>query len=403
MGSRSAVRILALGVLAGVALAACSPAAPDEEQSAEPVAAESVQLEPVEQSAVEDVPSALQLALDDPQLPAPLVGPGQVVSGGPPPDGIPPIDEPRFLRPDEAPWLTDDEAVVALSIGDEHRAYPVQVMVWHEIVNDTVDGRPVSVTYCPLCTSALAFDRRLGDRLLTFGTSGSLYLSDLVMYDRQTQSLWSQIEGRAIAGVLTGQQLNRVPVQTLGWAQWRDAHPDGWVLSRDTGATRDYGRNPYVGYDDPASTPFLFYDAVDQQLEPKERVVGVGDPDDPVAVPLAALSEARVLQLDVAGADVVLWATEGLRSALDTQDIAHGRPLAASGAFRPAVDGQTLTFTAAGPRTFADDQTGSTWDLLGRAVSGPLTGAQLEPAGHLDTFWFAWAAFHPQTRLVLPD
>ncbi len=403
------VRLVALGALAGVVLAGCSAGASTDlaggpaarpSQPADGPAAPSEQLEPVEQSATEPTPSALQLSLDDPDLPTPLVDPARVVSGGPPPDGIPPVDEPRFLRPDDVPWLTDDEPVIALTVGDEHRAYPVQVMVWHEIVNDTVAGRPVSVTYCPLCNSALAFDRRLGDRLLTFGTSGKLYLSDLVMYDRQTESLWSQIEGRAIAGVLTGEQLERIPVQTVSWAQWRDAHPDGWVLSRDTGAERDYGRNPYVGYDEATSDPFLFDGDADRRLDVKARVLGLGDPDDPVAVPLAALSRSRVLALEVAGDQVVLWAGEGLRSALDTADIAEGRELATTGAFSPVVDGRTLTFRADGPQTFVDDQTGTTWDVLGRAVSGPLVGTQLEATGHLDTFWFAWSAFHPETRLV---
>ncbi len=165
--------------------------------------------------------------IDDPELPTPLVDPARVISGGPPPDGIPPIDEPRFVRAEDVDWLTPDEPVLAPAIGETARAYPVQILIWHEIVNDTIDGQPVAITYCPLCNSALGFDRRLGDRVLTFGTSGSLYLSDLVMYDRQTESLFSQLEGRAIAGVLTGSELDRVPVQTVTWAQWQQANPEG--------------------------------------------------------------------------------------------------------------------------------------------------------------------------------
>jgi hypothetical protein len=402
--SACALRVVAQGALAAVVLAGCTSGSGSEsgapDLSHRTSSVDSVQLEPVEQSPVEETVSALDLALDDQRLPEPLVDPSRVVSGGPPPDGIPPVDEPRFLPADDVPWLADDEAVVSLSIGDEHRAYPVQVMVWHEIVNDTVDGTPVSITYCPLCNSALAFDRRLDDRLMTFGTSGKLYLSDLVMYDRQTESLWSQIEGRAIAGVQTGAQLERIPVQTVTWAQWREAHPEGWVLSRDTGAERDYGRNPYVGYDEAASDPFLFDGDADPRFEPKERVLGLGGEQDPVAVPLAALSEARVLEVEVSAQAVVLWAVEGLRSALDTADITEGRAISATGAFIPQADGRQLTFAAAGEETFRDEQTGSTWDVLGRAVDGPLAGTRLEPAGHVDTFWFSWAAFHPETRVV---
>ncbi len=401
MTKKSARRLATLGTVAVLAVAACSSPTSTDSPKDEP-AAKAVHLETVEQSDVELTPSALLLSLDDPMLPTPLVDPARVVSGGPGPDGIPPVDEPRFLAAQDVSWLTDEEPVVSLSLGDEHRAYPVQIMVWHEIVNDTVAGRPVSVTYCPLCNSALAFDRRLGERVLTLGTSGRLYLSDLVMYDRQTESLWSQLEGRAIAGVLTGKQLERIPVQTVSWAQWRRAHPDGWVLSRDTGAERDYGRNPYVGYDEATSDPFLFDGDADGRLAPKERVLGLDDPEHPVAVPLAVLADTRVLELEVAGRDVVVWAAAGLRSALDTDDIAEGREVAATGAFLPRADDRDLTFHAAGPQTFVDDQTGSTWDVLGRAVSGPLAGARLEPVGHLDTFWFAWAAFHPETALLEP-
>ncbi|MDP9397906.1 MAG: DUF3179 domain-containing protein, partial [Actinomycetota bacterium] len=370
-------------------------------------------------SAREQVPSALRQGLKQAGLPAPLVDPSEVVSGGPPPDGIPPIDDPRFLAAGEVDWLAGDEPVVALQVGDRHRAYPVQIMIWHEIVNDELAGTPVAVTYCPLCNSALAFDRRLGERLLTLGTSGKLYRSDLVMYDRQTESLWSQIEGRAIGGHLAGEKLRRVPVQVVTWDAWRQAHPDGQVLSRETGVERDYGSNPYVGYDAPAAHPFLFRGDADPRLRPKERVLGLGDEGadgvggvggvggsgekDPVAVVLADLAEQRVAEVEVAGRPVTVWAVAGLRSALDTDTVAAGRKVAATGAFDPMLGNRRLTFTAAGTDTFTDRQTGSTWNLLGRAVAGPLAGQQLQPVGHLDTFWFAWAAFHPDTRVQRLD
>jgi hypothetical protein len=391
-------RVLA-GVGAAAMLSACSAAG---SSTPEPPATSGAGTA-LDASEREDVPSALSQPLDHPSLPEPLVDPEDVVSGGPPPDGIPPVDDPVFLATGEVDFLAGDEPVVAIEVGGEHRAYPVQIMIWHEIVNDEIAGTPVSVTYCPLCNSALAFDRRLGDRLLTFGTSGKLYRSDLVMYDRQTESLWSQLEGRAIAGHLTGDVLARLPVQTVTWDQWREAHPDGQVLSRDTGVERDYGRNPYVGYDEAADDPFLFSGDPDPRLLPKERVLGLGDTDgEPTAIVLSDLAEQRVVELDVAGQPVVAWAVSGLRSALDTAEIDAGRQVGASGVFVPEAGGQRLTFSAAGPDTFTDAQTGSTWDVLGRAVDGPLEGEQLAPVGHVDTFWFAWAAFHPDTRMVDP-
>lgn len=394
----SARRTVAIG--AAVVLLASACAGPDG--PADP-AAPLASTRAVDGSAKEDVPSALRQPIDDPSLPRPLVDPGEVSSGGPPPDGIPAVDNPKFVSPAEVDWLSSDEPVLALEIAGEQRAYPVQIMIWHEIVNDHVAGTPVAVTYCPLCNSALAFQRRLGDRLLTFGVSGFLYQSDLVMYDRQTESLWSQIEGRAIAGHLTGRTLERVPIQTVTWDQWRQAHPEGKVLSRDTGVDRDYGRNPYLGYDEAADDPFAFSGDPDPRLAPKERVLGLGETGaDPTALLLSSLARERVVALTVNGDPVVAWAVGGLRSALDTKEISSGRQIAATGAFNPVLGKQQLTFAAGGGETFIDRQTGSTWDILGRAVTGPLAGQRLQPVSHLDTFWFAWAAFHPDTRLVMP-
>ena len=187
----------------------------------------------------EKVPSALR-APGSAGLPQPTVDLADIVDGGQPPDGIPALDAPRFQRTGDVRWVDDPEQVLVLEVGGEARAYPVQVLTQHEIVNDTVGGVPVAVTYCPLCASGVAFDRRVGDRILSFGTSGMLYLSDLVMYDRQTESLWPQIEGAAVAGALTGTELTVLPASLVSWEQWREAHPDGWVLSRQTGPAFEY-------------------------------------------------------------------------------------------------------------------------------------------------------------------
>jgi hypothetical protein len=346
----------------------------------------------------EDVASALEDP-EDGSFPDPLIDPGDVISGGPPPDGIPSIDEPTFVTPDEVDFLEDPEPVMALEIDGDARAYPMQIMTWHEIVNDTIGGVPVTVTYCPLCNSAVAYDRRLGDRVLDFGTSGQLYNSALVMYDRQTESLWSHFTAEAVIGHLAGEELDVFPVSIVSWADWRAAHPDGLVLSRDTGHERDYGRNPYPGYDRLDTPAVLFRGEVDGRLAAKERVIGIERDGEAVAVRLDELAEAGVLEVEIGDETLVTWVKPGTASALEAGTVAAGKDVGASGVFVPEADGQALTFTAAGDG-FVDDQTGSRWNVLGEAEDGPLAGTQLESVVHVDTFWFAWGAFLPDTRIV---
>jgi anti-sigma factor (TIGR02949 family) len=174
----------------------------------------------------------------------------EIVPGGPPKDGIPAIDDPQFVSVDEADrWLSGREPVIVVRHVHETRVYPYQILIFHEIVNDIVGGRPLAVTYCPLCNTALVFDRRHDGRVLDFGTTGRLRHSDMVMYDRQTESWWQQATGEAILGELAGDRLEPFPAQTMSWNDVRRAYPDGRVLSRETGHDRPYGRNPYEGYD----------------------------------------------------------------------------------------------------------------------------------------------------------
>jgi hypothetical protein len=248
----------------------------------------------IESSGAVDVPSGLR-SPEDPSHPEPLVDSARVRSGGPPPDGIPPIDDPRFEPADTVGWLEDREPVLVIDVDGEARAYPIQIMTWHELVNDTFGDRPVTVSYCPLCNSAVAYDRRLPsqDLILDFGTSGRLYNSALVMYDRQTETLWSHFTGEGILGHLTGEVLELLPVATVSWAEFRDAHPQGLVLSRETGFERDYGRNPYPGYDDVDSSPFLFDGDADPRLPAQARVVAVRGEVDSVAVVTEHLFDER--------------------------------------------------------------------------------------------------------------
>ena len=328
-----------------------------------------------------------------------LVPLADILPGGPPPDGIPPIDRPGFVTPAAAQsWLTPKEPVLAVEIAGDARAYPLQILMWHEIVNDVVGGRPVAVTYCPLCNSALVFERMVDGAMLDFGTSGRLYKSDLVMYDRQTHSLWAQMEGRAIVGARAGTRLRRVPANTLAFADWQAAHRVGKVLSRETGVRRNYGVNPYEAYDQPRLAPFLFDGKPDPRRPPKERVVGIATGQEARAYPWPMLATRRVVHDTIGGERIVVFYQPGTLSALDASEIARSRAIGATGVFRPASGGKELTFEASG-ETFRDRETGTTWDVLGRGLAGRLAGRRLEAVPHVDAFWFAWAAFNPQTSI----
>ncbi len=205
------------------------------------------------------------------------------------------------------------------------------------------------------------------------------------MYDRQTHSLWAQMEGRAIVGARAGTRLPIVPANTLAFEDWRAAHPAGRVLSRETGHERRYGANPYEGYDEPGLGPFLFDGRLDPRRPPKERVVGV--------------AAARGVVHDAVGGErIVIFYVAGTLSALDAAALERSRPIGATAVFSPIVGGRKLTFEAAG-RGFRDRETGTTWNLLGVALGGPLAGRRLRPIPHVDAFWFAWAAFNPTTSV----
>ncbi len=323
----------------------------------------------------------------------------EIVPGGPPPDGIPPIDRPKFVTAREADaWLTAREPVLAVEVNGDARAYPLQILTWHEIVNDTVGGRPLSVTYCPLCNSGIVFDRRLGDKTYDFGTSGMLYKSDLVMYDRQTHSLWSQMDGRAIVGDLAGTRLTMLPANTLAYGEWKRFNPNGKVLSRDTGHGRRYGQSPYEGYDEPNSHPFLFFDRVDRRLPPKERVAGVLIGDKARAYPFGLLAARKIVADTLAGEPLVVFYRPGTLSVLDHALIAKSKEVGAAAVFSQVVDGKTLTFEAT-EAGFRDTGTKSLWSFLGRCYEGPMAGKALRPIIHVDAFWFAWAAFQPKTDI----
>ena len=326
----------------------------------------------------------------------------EIISGGPGKDGIPAIDEPAYESIAQARgWLGERSPVISLEIDGRARAYPLAILMWHEIVNDVVAGRPVVVTFCQLCNTALVFDRQIGDARYDFGTTGNLRFSDLVMYDRETESWWQQATGQAIVGELTETQLTFLPAQIVSVASFAEAHPDADVLSRDTGFNRDYGRNPYLGYDTVDQDPFLFTGEVDGRLPPKERVVTVGDGDDAVAFPYSELRSVGVATASLGGDEIVVFWVPGTASALDGPNISESEDVGATGVFRPAIDGRRLTFERIGveDQPIRDRETGSTWSVTGVATARELEGARLEAVVHGDHFWFAWAAFAPETTI----
>lgn len=240
-----------------------------------------------------------------------------IMSGGVPKDGIPSIDEPAFEAAQaRRDWLAPTEPVIGLEVGGDARAYPLRVLTWHEIVNDSVGGQPVAVTFCPLCNAAIVFDARVKGQHLTFGTTGKLRHSDLVMYDRQTGTWWQQFTGIGIVGELTGTMLEMLPARLESWESFLERHPDGRVLVPNGPNARPYGRNPYAGYDS-ASSPFLYRGPMPEKMPAMSRVVVVGDE----AWDLRLLQDKGRVET---ATHVIEWRA-GQNSALDTADIGQGQ------------------------------------------------------------------------------
>lgn len=320
----------------------------------------------------------------------------EIISGGVPRDGIPPIDDPAFESiEDGQAWLQPQSPVVAFELGGVARAYPLAILTRHEIVNDIVGDVPVAVTFCPLCNSAVVFERQYEGRLLRFGVSGLLRNSDLIMWDDQTQSWWQQFTGEGIVGAYTGAQLEMLPSQVVSFSAFIEQYPAGEVLSR---SGRNYGSNPYVGYDS-ASQPFLFRGEIDDRLPPTERVLAGLLAGQPIAYPFPVLAALGVINDTVGERNVVAIWQPGTTSALDQADIDSSRDVGMAALYNRALDGQLLTFQLASDSQIIDDQTGSSWNIFGAAIAGELTGKQLKQELAFPHFWFAWAAFRPETRL----
>ncbi len=319
-------------------------------------------------------------------------------------DSIASLDDPKFESVEEAGfWLTDREPVLVLEMAGEARAYPLPIMIWHEIVNDTVDGIPLVVTYCPLCNSALVFERRLEGLELSFGTTGNLRNADLIMYDRKTESWWQQFEGEAIVGDLTGSRLKVLPSQLVSFGDFRKQFPDGRVLSIDTGFDRRYGENPYINYDSLVNSSTKYFPGqADPRLQPKQRVLALQLGSTAVAYPYDSLSSLGVINDTRGDLPLVVFWKSGTVSPLYGQYIFDStKDIGSAAAFSRELDGQVLTFESSrgNDALFQDVQTRSQWNIFGSAVDGPLAGRQLMPLPGHEFFWFAWAAFQPDAEL----
>ena len=305
----------------------------------------------------------------------------KIKSGGPPKDGIPSIDDPKFAEVQGSQFVRDSDVVIGLEINGDARAYPLFILVWHEIVNDNVGGVPVAVTYCPLCYTNQVFERVINGQEVEFGTSGKLYNSNLLMYDRLTDSYWSQGLGYAVTGDLTGTALKILPFDVITWGDWKKLHPDTVVLTTDTGHLRSYATDPYGDY---YTDPRIIFpvDNMDDRMHPKEIILGFFEDGIYKAYKQNDVETFTVINDDIGNTSLMLMS-------LFSQN---------SRAFDRNLDDQVLEFEFVDGKIL-DTKTQSEWNYDGLAISGLLEGSQLTRLPMSPGFWFEWVAFHPETEV----
>ena len=308
----------------------------------------------------------------------------KIKGGGPPKDGIPSIDNPVFATVSDSQFMSDSDTVIGLEINGQAKAYPLFILVWHEIVNDKVGGLPVSVTYCPLCYTNQVFERIIDGQEVEFGTSGKLYNSNLLMYDRLTESYWSQALGLAVKGELTGYQLDLVPFDVITWGDWKALHPDTLVLTTETGHLRSYATDPYGNY---YTEPRIMFpvEYSDDRMHPKEIIIGFNLDEIYKAYKQNDIESQIVINDSVGDTSIMLVSLYSENSR----------------AFERVIDEEVLDFEYTNGK-LVDTQTNSEWNYDGLAISGQYEGKQLERLPIEPGFWFEWVAFHPQT-LVYGD
>lgn len=298
-------------------------------------------------------------------------------------DAIPPIDRPVYGDVTAGDWMEPGDLVVGYVAGGQAYAYPFKILNYHEIVNDEIDAIPVLISYCPLCRSAIVYDRRVGDETLSFGNTSALYESDLVMVDRNTGSYWWQVAGSAIVGPMTGTELQPLASEVATWADWTSRHPETLVLTRDTGHARPYERDAFANYAenvDAGRFPFPVGEAGrDPRLSPAALVVGVVLGGAARAYPIEGQTEP--INDDVAGDPIVVFPTDG-----------------GATVYRAVVDGKRIEFQRIGD-ALVDVETGSVWTQEGMAVSGPHEGEKLDSIPSRTTFWFAFVGAFPEVEI----
>ena len=316
-------------------------------------------------------------------------------------DAIEPIDKPRFWNTRVARTFIDGrEPVIAFATNGDVRAYPLQVLLWHEVVNDVVGGEPVAVTYCPRTNTWRVFDRRVVDAAVRFGVSGNVRSGGLLMWDTLTQTWWQQLNGEAVVGDLTGVRLETRPSLLVSYSDFQRAFPDGRVLSTEWPVVHaPYGTTPYVGYDSREVPSTYFSGSLDTRLPATRRVLAMAVGGDALAVDLDSLVQQRTMNISVGDRSVVAVWFPGTVSVLDQTEIRSSRDTGTAMAYERKVGDRTLSFDTAG-EGFKDRETGSLWNLWGHGIRGPLQGVRLSPIVHSNSLWFSWVATYPETRLL---
>lgn len=313
--------------------------------------------------------------------------------------GITPIDHPRFVDvATAASWLDGRTPVIALVANTEARAYPLTVLLLHEIVNDELEGGAIAVTYCPLCNSPIVYEREIDGRILRFGVTGNLYNNNFLMYDDLTQSWWHQFTGQALVGDYVGTFLEVVPSQVVAFASFAEHYPRGEVLAGDEFLpNQSYAMNPYVDYEESAS-PLMSRGDYDPRLPAMEHVLGVSFEGEVMAYPFSALRQTGAVNDQLNGTAVVIFWQPGAASPLDDLMIRNSRDIGQAAIFGRHVDGRELHFYIERGHIM-DIETGSEWNIFGQAISGALEGRQLDSYTSFAQFWFAWASAYPETRI----